>query len=565
MKSAAILIVLLLFSSVSFAQTSGKRSKVVAALINSSHRLNFAVTAVRLRSGFNTERAYSDLDTLLAREYGDMFWMYGMAGLYHSTKEILPDAVKIRVREAWRLRTPYRGDTENHFLMYYGSLFLMSEVWPNLAGSEWFTGQSSREIRAQSKEYLVRWMYDVARHGQGEFDSPRYQYYFYTPLVLLSQYAQDPEVKQLSSMTLELLLADYAIKYMNGNYAGAHSRTMDAAVLTGHIGETGSYGEYFFEESVTNVQPDLGFVALTEYQCPEIVRNIAKNKSAAFVLEETKQPRKQLRYRKDSVITKYTYVGDGFALGSLQHGVVQPIQQQTWKLVFDSKASPNTITGLHPFVSSHELATFFPEEPSFLAERIESTKAGYSSEDKWIGGSPFYHVAQERNVILAAFSIPENITSSHGDLFIPKGATLVDIHRDGDELKAHFWHIFRFDSVFVGIQLSKPMRWIDVENGIRLRRGREGGYVIVVDRAKDAATFLSRIKGKTIRQKGSAYSFTMGNIQLKLDTKGRKSLPSKWLYRSPYINSVRGSAVITLSFGQEKRVLDFIFREVRQE
>ncbi len=43
---------------------------------------------------------------------------------------------------------PYRGDTENHWLLYYTSLYLMSQMWPDQPGELWYTGKSSAEKHA---------------------------------------------------------------------------------------------------------------------------------------------------------------------------------------------------------------------------------------------------------------------------------------------------------------------------------------------------------------------------------------------------------------------------------
>jgi hypothetical protein len=537
MKKMLIVLVWLCCASIAMAQPETKDEAILRSLANSQHRLNFAVTAARLRTNTDVERAYRDLDTMLYKEYGDMFWMYGMAGLYHSTKDILPDTIKQSMREAWKHLTPYRGDTENHFLMYYSSLFLMSEVWPDLDGSEWFTGQSSKEIQKESKEYLLHWIDQVAKYGLNEFDSPRYQYYFFTPVVLLAHYTEDPIVKQKSTLLLELMIADYALKYIDGNYIGAHSRTFEAAALTATIGETGAYGEYFFEDQVKNVQPDLGFIAIIGYECPQIIKHIAKKKSYPFEIFESKRERPSMRYElSNKPVAKYTYVDSTLSIGSLSGGIVQPIQQQSWKLVFHDQASPNTITGLHPYRSAQELARFFPEEPSFQAERIEGTKAGYSSENKWVGGSPYEKLYQHENLLIAEYDIPQHVFSQHSQVFIPKSA---ELQSGADTLLPNEWHSFKYGRATGWIRFAHSVYNLTKEaNGIRLRSNSpKSGYAISL--AADTVNANKQLK--VVRRTAEL----------------RKRAAVRVLYRSPYINSKRGSGIITLSHGKQKRVLNF--------
>jgi hypothetical protein len=46
----------------------------------------------------------------------------------------------------WRTYFPMRGDTENHWAMYYASLYLMAELYPDDPGDTWFTARAPRRI-----------------------------------------------------------------------------------------------------------------------------------------------------------------------------------------------------------------------------------------------------------------------------------------------------------------------------------------------------------------------------------------------------------------------------------
>src|SRR5438477_8688257 len=239
---AILILVLLIVSSESRGQSSQIRKDIFSRIAEKDYRPNFSAVAARLTLGVKKDIALHQLDTLLSREYGDMFWMYGCTGFYFSAKKNLPAVYKKKIRQCWKKFTPYRGDTENHFLMYYSSLYLMSQEWPNLPASEWFLGKSSKEIHEEAKNYLEYWINRTARFGQVEFDSPRYLYYFITPLSLLSEYSKDSFMKKRSRMMLELFLADYATKYLNGNFCGAHSRIGSDQTFDTRNAEASSYG-----------------------------------------------------------------------------------------------------------------------------------------------------------------------------------------------------------------------------------------------------------------------------------------------------------------------------------
>src|SRR5205823_5814321 len=152
----------------------------------------------------------------------------------------------------------------------------------------------------------------------------------------------------------------------------------------------------FFEDSVQHLLPDLAFAAMSSFSVPQIIRDIAHDRNEAYGEREIKRSRDALRYSEilNEPVYKYTFMTNDYALGSIQGGLVQPIQQRSWSLTINSDHKNNTIFGLHPYVSEKELGKYFPEEPSFMLEKIEGVKNGYTSEDKWVGGSPYETICQ---------------------------------------------------------------------------------------------------------------------------------------------------------------------------
>lgn len=481
------------------------------------------MVASQLKTGINKELGFAKLDTLLSHEKGDMFWMYGCTGLYFSCTTELPYRYKVKIRECWKKFTPYRGDTENHFLMYYGSLYLMSQEWPGLSGAEWFNGKSSDEIRSESREYLRHWIDEISTVGMMEFDSPRYMYYFITPLVLLAEYTTDAEDKRLFTMALELMLADYAHDYYFGSYAGAHSRIGFETPFDTRNTETSSYGDLYFEENVTHFLPDIAFAAIASFSCPEIIKNIATKKSYPFESVEMKRGRTTLRYtyEKNAIVTKKLFATKEYALGSMQGGLVSPIQQQSWSLVINTSKPNNVITGLHPFIAKEELGMFFPEEPSWQLERIEGAKKGYSSEDKWVGGSPFESISQGNNSLTVGYkNIIKKTRSQKIALRLPKWTVLTS-ESDGVV-------VAQCDDVNVKINFPLGYRKTEEDDSYRFETDVVGGgasYIITCPEASES------------------------NLSM--------SIQGEYLFKSKYINSELRSGVVQLQFGEKRRVYNF--------
>ncbi len=523
-----------------YAQSQALKQSTLAVIAHKEYKPTFSAIAAQLRVGINEAQAYHQLDEILAREYGDMFWMYGCAGLYYSCKDILPDSYKEKIRECWKKFTPYRGDTENHFLMYYGSLFLMSQEWDTLSASEWFMGRSSEEIRTESKEWLEHWIDETVKQGQTEFDSPRYLYYYITPLVLLAEYSRDTIIKKKTTMMLEWILASYASKYLGGSYVGAHSRESNESALSPILGEVTSYGEYFFEDSVRHILPDVAFAAMSSFEIPEIIREIAKTKNVPIECSEVVRSRRRIRFERPSIkkIKKYTYLTKAYALGSVEGGIVQPLQQRTWSLVLNSRKKNNVIIGLHPYFSAQELGMFFPEEPAFMLEKIEGVKQGYTSEDKWVGASPYETIWQRRNELRCSYTIPENEPHRHVDLFFPDWGNIVDCD-------STIWRqlSINYDSVHITLHSATDFSVTRAPGGYRVRlqiHHNTTSYWLSVNNINDARIINS-----------DAQMFSGKDVYQTKDFDG-------WLIHSPFVESKYGSGILKIHCGAYERILNVV-------
>jgi hypothetical protein len=58
-----------------------------------------------------------------------MFWMFPVTAIAYLDRGQLTPFARAALRNAWKTYMPYRGDIENHFLLYYTSLHLMSQLW----------------------------------------------------------------------------------------------------------------------------------------------------------------------------------------------------------------------------------------------------------------------------------------------------------------------------------------------------------------------------------------------------------------------------------------------------
>ena len=351
---------------------------------------------------------------------GAMFWMHPMVLLMETGRGVLSDDDWGFIRELWRTYFPYRGDTENHWVMYYVSLYLAAEMFPDAGPEAWYNGKSSKEIMADAKAFILDWMRITTSYGQGEYDSPNYIEEYTRPMALLVGWAQDPELRLKGKMMMDYILLDYAVENLEGLYGGAHSRLYPRYLLQPGMTQAAGHGWLLFNQGEYRSNGGTLMIALSGYTPPPILFRIATDRDKAYVHRELKRTRWRFRHAgpdafevdgKSTIpVYKYSYVHPDYILGSSQGGLLQPIQQQTWSLVWreeNLEGKTNTMFGLQPYSSPIEGTMYFSSDWDTVTDLIARSKVDYDSPDKLEGGSPYEQVFQHKSSLIALYDIPE--------------------------------------------------------------------------------------------------------------------------------------------------------------
>ncbi len=566
-----------LFSQPLFAQTVSRadylkgyeeRAAYVASAFDTSTRVNYYSAAAKYAHNLDIALADSMVLELLQKPSGDMFWMFPVIGTYLHGKDKMSPAVKAAMRNAWKTYAPYRGDTENHWCMYYASLFLAAEQWPNLPGSEWYNGKSSDENRDEAKAYLIHWIKITTTIGQGEFDSPDYFPEYMIPMILLSQFAQDPEMKRRGTMMADYLFADFAAEHLAGQYIGGYSRIYQPAVYKPLLSGASAYAYLYFNTGEPTQNGWVLLPALSNYRLPEIIYNIATDRTQPYVHKERKRVRHVIRFgpEKNPPVYKYTYMTRDYGLGSLQGGILQPIQQHTWGVRFTSGKPYTTIFGLHPYWSGMELGMFFPEEIKTMIADVVASKGTYNKEDKWTGSSPYERTFQHKNTLLVLYDIAPGTTTEHIDGFFPKNLDQRIVDPSG-------WILCKAGETYIGWYPLQESEWIEEEEDWRLRSHElQNGYVVEVRSQSELGSFeafqqkiRSHIPQANLQPNAVAVDYTTvdGDKMSFAFPDGRKlngtvvDLTKYKLFEGPFLNAEVGSEKLTMTYKNKRRVLDF--------
>jgi len=537
--------------------------------------------AAQLALGKDIPRALALFDSLAGDSTsGGAFHGYVLMGTFLKFRGILPDSLHRKVRETFHHRYMYRGDTENHWVMYYTGMYLAAQTWPGEEGTRWFNGRSSTENFREAEGWLNHWMTLTTTVGQGEFDSPTYMPVFLAPMLVLCDFAADTVMRRKAQMMCDLLLSDFAVEHLRGNYGGGHSRDYPADIINPLIAQTTRISWLYFGEPKRELweEPDYTpryrgswesvFAALSTYRIPDMIVQIATDRSAMYVHRERKRVRNVIRFGDalNPPAYKYTYMTADYVLGSLHGGILEPFQQHTWDVTFVSDKPYNSIFTVHPYHSGRQLGMFFPEELNVLSKDVDRYKVVYTNPDKWNSSSPFEQTFQYRNVLIVLYSIPPGAQHPHIDAFFPGTLDVRTVDSTG-------WILCRGGNTAVALYPLQPYEWIAEGTHWRLRSHRpRNGAVVEVTAVRDVAdydTFVRRIRSRSPRvfdREDSlrvTYTSSGGDV-LEFHYDGPRLLngtpmdPSTTrLYDGPFMSADVGSGVIELRYGGRTRTLNF--------
>lgn len=538
------------------------------------------------------------VELLRGRQSGDMFWMFPWTAIsFLGRDQLTPDA-KQAIRSAWRTYFPLRGDTENHWAMYYTSLFLMSELYPDDPGETWFNGKSSAENRAEAKAYLIHWMDIATTIGQGEFNPTHYIGEYAIPMLYLAAWAQDPEMRKRGQMKLDWLLADLAAQTLQGVLRGPNARTDDTSVVQRWL----ALSSYFSWQCFGNTPPPPGFggfgiwfaIAAEHYDVPEVIRRIAVARDGDYTQHDLKRTRRRWRYSDElmPLVYKTTYMTRDYAVGSTQGGLItDPIQAHVWDVTWavpDPRGVHNTMFSVHPHSSGKVMQMYFTELPDHMIEALASQgKPSYDVPDKILGSSPYERVFQDADTVIALYDIPPGTRFPHVNGFFSKD--LVNVTEDA----ASGWIFAQGGNTFLAYRPLAPFEWqprlgykqLPSTSGYKWERvdlGKDGDRLLFSPHLKngtivqaasaaefpDFAAFQRAIKALPLRfalepvptvefrsLRGRTLTFTYGETP-RVD--GRPVDYARWkLFEGPYLNAERGSRRLEITHGSLRRVLDF--------
>lgn len=500
---------------------------------------------------------------------GDMFWMFPVVAVAELDRGQLTPSARSALRRAWKTYMPYRGDTENHWLLYYSSLYLMSQLYPDDGPDTWYTGKSSQANIAEAREWIESWIKTTTTRGQGEYDSPHYIAMYLIPVSNLAAWSKDPIMRERATKMLDWLIADYAAENLDGTYVGANSRVYDRELLEKSANVANHFGWTWFglgrqPEAVSGYV--LWYLLASGHEPPPILQQIASDRSKPYTHYERKRTRNRWRFHDElhGPVYKTTYVRREYAVSSDQGGVLQPIQQHSWDVTWavpDGRGVQNTFFTLNPHSSVHELQTYFVFTPDTGIEDVVRSKKFYDSPDKFSGGSPYEKIVQDQDTLIALYDVPAGQRFPHINGFFSKDLATIIEDPSG-------WIFLRGGEAFIACRPLQPYSWKPIEGGGKrlFSAYPKNGVIVQVAAAsefKDLAAFRTAILAlplefrtephpsvhfKSLR--GTSIHFTYGDVP---QLNGKPLDYAAWpLFGGPFLESGIDSQVLTLKHGADR-------------
>jgi hypothetical protein len=516
------------------------------------------------------------LSDLMAVRSTDVIERFRNAAVFQHTKATLPDSLRREFAALWRYAPPNAQLSEHERVAHFAAQLLMAES----LGDEqpWYNGRSTRENRADALAGLEEWMRGVCMEGQQEFDSPSYGPVFFCAMLLLRDFAADGRLRAQAGVMAAWLLADHAHEYIGGLFGGAHGREEMVSAMQPISSEMSAIAWLYFGDGPQMYSREQYLASLSSWRPPEAVVELATMKTAPFTAVEWK--RSEDRIRGDSVrsrsFPKLTYVDPLYVIGSIPGGLVQSLEQHSWDATWTSDSLQSTLFTMQPYAEFDGMRGFFPHAAERIQRIISFIDPYFGTITKTVGGSPYEHLFQHRNTVVALYDFPPIRRFPLITAFLPRmvPAFEVDSARSG-------WITIDAGDVYIGYHPLKRFDIFREQYGQRLySRGSPNGAVVTIvgrNAVPSYREFRRRIRATAVdtaafAATGTLRYTTIGGDALEcrpgapLRVNGaERRFDAGLLFDSPWISCARGTGVMRIAYSKGTLALDVPNATMRTE
>jgi hypothetical protein len=178
--------------------------------------------------------------------------------------------------------------SENHRIINLAIEYLSGQRYPDETFT--VTGLTGAEHLERAKPEILDWITERADLGFFEWHSNVYMLKNITPLLMLAELADDPEVVTAAAMALDLSLVDMAAHNHAGSYTAPRGRTYKKDKMSSLDEDTFGTAKFVFDDTDEQYPStsDGGvtyFASATRYRPPQVVLEIATDDQPSVVRE----------------------------------------------------------------------------------------------------------------------------------------------------------------------------------------------------------------------------------------------------------------------------------------
>jgi hypothetical protein len=230
----------------------------------------------------------------------DLHWMLALGQGDTPMTQLSPDVIAAiderMIANRYRWDDPLPADridnlwfwSENHLIIGYSIEYLAGQRYPDATFT--VTGLTGAEHLERSRPEILEWITERADLGFFEWHSNVYMLKNVTPLLMLAELADDPEIVTAAAMALDLCLVDMAAHTHAGGYTAPRGRTYKKDKMTSLDEDTFNTAKFVFDDTTEAYQStsDTGvtyFASAQRYRPPQLVVEIATDDQPSVVRE----------------------------------------------------------------------------------------------------------------------------------------------------------------------------------------------------------------------------------------------------------------------------------------
>ncbi|MBT7861567.1 MAG: hypothetical protein HN712_14700 [Gemmatimonadetes bacterium] len=382
----------------------------------------------------------------------------------------VPEAAVADIKRMFLSGWQQRGNTENHWLMFYVGNLLAAERWAD--EPKFWNGLPPAAMHAEARRWILGMIARSATIGHYEYDSTGYHNEHFVPYLALAEHSRDEHLRQQAEKMVLFLLADMAVEYFHGAYAGGHSREGNVNTWT-QVGPGQGLNYLYFGDEDFDPERHCQTYAVpamaAHFRPPALLARMALDRDTPHMVRKTKPPRAVYRHveRPAEAVRKTTWMSRSFALGSTQTGLpgppAGPIDLVSWDLTWVGPRHQAKICCNHPYQSPKRFSAFLPDYPQRVGRSVGTGKPFLLRPDRLFGASPYERMMQHEGTAIILYRIPEEDETPFVNCFLPKAPTW---HERGD------WLLADLGDFYVGVRPIGPYQWEDIREA-----GKDGNWI----------------------------------------------------------------------------------------